>query len=174
VDSYKRNGNVNYSAVWVKDGKPQPLAYHGKTLAWHEANFKANSDKGFVPVNVAVLSVGSENYVTAIWEKKNTGGFYARPAMTLQQYNDYFKDYTDKQKFKLVYLNAYTKNGVPMLSGIWYKDAPNYGTWWARHHLNGGQFQAEYTTQLGNGFLTRVVTGYEDGGAAHFEGIWSK
>lgn len=174
VDSYKRNGNVNYVAIWVKDGKPIPLAYHGKTLAWHEANFKSNSDKGFVPVNVSVLSVGSETYVTAIWEKKNTGGFYARPAMTLQQYKDYFKDYSDKQKFKLVYLNAFTKNGVPMLSGIWYKNVSNYGAWWAKHHLNTSQFQTEYTTQLGNSFLTRVVTGYEDKGIQRFEGIWSK
>ncbi len=174
VDSYKRNGNVNYTAVWVKDGKAKPVAYHGKTLAWHEANFKSNSDKGYVPVNVAVLSIGNENYVTAIWEKKNTGGFYARPAMTLKQYNDYFKDYSDKQKFKLVYLNAYVKNGVPMLSGIWYKNIDNYGTWWAKHHLNTAQCQTEYTTQLNNGFLTRVITGYEDGGVHQFEGIWSK
>jgi hypothetical protein len=174
VDSYKRNGAVNYAAVWIKDGKAKPIAYHGKTLAWHEANFKANSDKGFVPVNVAVLSVGGETYITAIWEKKNTGGFYARPAMTLQQYKDYFKDYSDQQKFKLVYLNAWTKNGVPMLSGIWYKNVADYNAWWAKHHLNTPQFQTEYTTQLGNGFLTRAVTGYEDGGVQHFEGIWSK
>ncbi|MEQ1675968.1 MAG: peptidoglycan DD-metalloendopeptidase family protein [Chitinophagaceae bacterium] len=174
VDSYKRNGAVNYTAVWVKDGKPKPLAYHGQTLAYHEANFKANSDKGWVPVNVAVLSVGNETYVTAIWEKKNTGGFYARPAMTLQQYKDYFKDYSDKQKLKLVYLNAYTKNGVPMLSGIWYKTVANYGTWWAKHHLNTPQLQTEYNTQLGNGLLSRAITGYEDGGVQHFEGIWSK
>jgi hypothetical protein len=174
VDSYKRSGAVNYAAVWVKDGKPQPLAYHGQTLAWHEANFGPNSGKGYVPVNVSVLAVGGENYVTAIWEKKNTGGFYARPAMTLQQYKDYFKEYSDQQKFKLVYLNAYTKNGVPMLSGIWYKNVPGYNAWWAKHYLNSSQFQTEYTSQLGNGFLTRVVTGYEHGGAQHFEGIWSK
>lgn len=174
VDSYKRNGAINYAAVWVKDGGAKPLAYHGQTLAWHEANFKANADKGLVPVNVSVLSSGGQTYVTALWEKKNTGGFYARPAMTLQQYKDYFKDYSDQQKFKLVYLNAYTVNGVPMLSGIWYRNAADYNTWWAKHHLDAPQFQGEYTTELGNGFLTRAITGYEDGGLQRFEGIWSK
>jgi hypothetical protein len=174
VESYKRGGNINYAAVWVKDGKPQPLAYHGKTLAWHEANFGTNSNNGFVPTNVSLLAVGNETYVTAMWEKKNTGGFYARPAMTLQQYKDYFKDYSEQQKFKLVYLNAFVKNGVPMLSGIWYKNIDNYNAWWAKHNLGGAQFQTEYTTQLGNGFLTRVVTGYEQGGTQKFEGIWSK
>lgn len=174
VDSYLRGNTVNYTAVWVKDGKPQPLAYHGKPLAQHEAEFKGNSDKGWVPVHVSCVVVGGTTYVTATWEKKNTGGFYARPAMTLQQYKDYFKDYSDNQKFKLVSLDGYTKNGVPMLSGVWYKDAPNYNTWWAKHHLNGAELQTEYNSELANGFMTRCITGYSDGGVQRFEGIWSK
>ncbi len=174
VDSYLSLGQVKYAAVWVKDGGSQPLAYHGATLASHEANFKPNIAKGLVPVNVSCVTVGGNIYVTAIWEKKNTGGFYLRPAMTLQQYKDNFNEYTNKQGFKLVYLNGYTKNGQPMLSGIWYRNAPNYSAWWAKHHLSAATYQSEYTTQLGNGFLTRCVTGYADGGMQRFEGIWSK
>jgi murein DD-endopeptidase MepM/ murein hydrolase activator NlpD len=174
IDSYKKGNQVAYAAVWVKDGAPEGLAYHGATLAWHEQNFKANADKGYVPVNVSCVSVGSETYVTALWEKKSVGGFYSRPAMTLQQYKDYFKDYSDTQKLKLVYLNAYTKGGVPMLSGIWYKNAPNYASWWAKHHLTPDAYQTEYKSQLDNGYLTRCVTGYADAGGARFEGIWSK
>ncbi|HVG16262.1 MAG TPA: peptidoglycan DD-metalloendopeptidase family protein [Chitinophagaceae bacterium] len=174
INSYLRNNNVNYAAVWVKDGAPQPLAYHGKPLSQHEAEFKGHADKGLAPVNVSCIAIGNNTYVTATWEKKNTGGFYAHPAMTLQQYKDFFKDYTDKQKFKLAYLNAYTSNGVPLLSGIWYRDAPHYNAWSAKHRLSATEFQTEYNVQLANGLLTRCITGYSDGGTQRFEGIWSK
>jgi hypothetical protein len=174
IDSYKKGNDVAYAAVWIKDGGPPGIAYHGATLAWHEQNFKANADKGYVPVNVSCVTVGSATYVTALWEKRNVGGFYSRPAMTLQQYKDYFKDYSDTQKLKLVYLNAYTKAGIPMLSGIWYKNAPNFASWWAKHHLTPDAYQTEYTAQLKNGYMTRCVTGYADAGGARFEGIWSK
>jgi hypothetical protein len=174
VDSYRRGNKINYTAVWVKDGGAQPLAYHGATLASHEQSFKANANKGLVPVNVSCVAAGGTTYVTAIWEKKNVGGFYSRPAMTLQQYKDYFKDYSDTQGFKLVYLSGYTVGSTPMLSGIWYRNAANYGAWWAKHHLSSAAYQAEYKAQTGNGFLTRCVTGYADGATHRFEGIWSK
>jgi hypothetical protein len=61
-----------------------------------------------------------------------------------------------------------------MLSGIWYRNAANYGAWWAKHHLSSAAYQAEYKAQTGNGFLTRCVTGYADGATHRFEGIWSK
>jgi hypothetical protein len=174
VDSYRRGNKINYAAVWVKDGSPQPLAYHGVTLASHEGSFKSNANKGLVPVNVSCVTLGNTTYVTAIWEKKDVGGFYSRPAMTLQQYKDFFKDYTDNQGFKLVYLNGYTEGAEPMLSGIWYRNAANYSAWWAKHHLSSAAYQTEYKAQLANGFLTRCVTGYADGNTHRFEGIWSK
>jgi hypothetical protein len=173
VDSYLDNNQVNYAAVWVKDNRTV-MAYHGQPLSYHETNFKKNSDAGWVPVNVSTVQAGNQVYVTALWEKKNVGGFYARPTMTLKQYNDFFKDYTDKQKYKVVYLNGYTLNGVPMISGIWHKNAPNYNSWWAKHHLTAAGYQTEYTTLTAQKYLVNVVTGYADGGTMRFEGVFSK
>jgi hypothetical protein len=76
--------------------------------------------------------------------------------------------------FKLVYLDAYHIGGKPGLSGIWYKNAPNYNSWWEKHHLSASQFQAQYNTMLKGGYLTRCIAGYGDGNSARFEGIWSK
>lgn len=173
VDSYIDNGQVRYAAVWKKDNRTI-MAYHGQTLAWHESNFKKNSDAGWVPVNISCVTTGGQTYVTALWEKKNVGGFYARPVMSLQEYKDYFKDYSDKQGFKLVYLNGYTHNGQPRLSGIWYKTTPNYNSWQAKHHLTVDGYQNEFNSWTGQNYLTRVVTGYADGSTQRFEGIWSK
>lgn len=174
VNSYLRNNTINYAAVWVRDGAPQPLAYHGATLEAHELSFESHKKKGLVPVVVSCVASGNTTYVTAIWEQKSTGGFYSRPAMTLQQYKDYFKDYSDERGFKLVYLDGYTKEGKPMLSGVWYGNAPDYNTWWAKHYLTSNAYQNEYTAHLEDGYLTRCVTGYAVGNTHRFEGVWSK
>jgi hypothetical protein len=76
------------------------------------------------------------------------------------------------QGFKLVYLDGYTQKGQPRLSGIWYKTVP-YASYWAKHHLTPGAYQNEYTSYLKDGYSTKCVTGYQDGGH-RFEGIWYK
>jgi hypothetical protein len=174
INSYLLNGKVRYAAVWKHDSSVNWMAYHGQPLSWHEANFEKHHKAGWVPANVSCVHVGSKTYVTALWEKKNTGGFYLRPEMDLQAFKDAFKEYTDTKKFKLVYLDAYTKGGKPRLSGIWYKNAPDYNSWWEKHHLSGSEYQTEYTAMLSNGYSTRCVAGYEDGDKAHYEGVWSK
>jgi murein DD-endopeptidase MepM/ murein hydrolase activator NlpD len=174
VNSYLLKGSVRYAAVWIKDKSVNYQAYHGKTLSWHEARFKVLSKSGWVPVNVSCVTSGGKIFVTALWEKKGTGGFYLRPVMTLQEYKAAFKQYTDKEKFKLVYLDGYIYKGKPMLSGIWYKNVKNYNSWWAKHYLNTKQFQTEYSAHLKKGFLTRCIAGYSDKGTQRFEGVWSK
>ena len=174
INSYLLNGKLKYAAVWKKDNSVQWMAYHGQSLSWHEANFEKNLKAGWVPTNVSCVNMGSKTYVTALWEKKNTGGFYLRPDMDLQAFKDAFKDYTDTKKFKLVYLDAYVKGGKPRLSGIWYKNAPDYNSWWEKHHLSSSQYQREYTNMFSKGYLTRCVVGYEEGRNAKYEGIWSK
>jgi len=173
VDSYLKDNKIRYAAVWRKDNRVI-MAYHGMPLSQHEANFKKNADAGWVPVNVSPVSVAGQVYVTALWEKKNTGGFYLRPGMTLQEYKDTFKQYTDKEGFKLVYINGYVWNGKPMLSAIWYKNTPNYSSWSAKHYLTDSGYQNEYKTSTSQGHLTRAVTGYEAGNTHRFEGVWSK
>lgn len=174
INSYLLNGKVRYAAVWKKDSSVKWMAYHGQTLAWHEERFENNHKAGWVPTNVSCVHIGSKTYVTALWEKKKTGGFFLRPNMDLPGFKDAFKEYTETKKFKLVYLDAYVKNGQPRMSGIWYKNAPDYNSWWEKHHLSGSQYQAEYTDMLSKGYFTRCVAGYEDGNKARYEGIWSK
>ncbi|HSC53502.1 MAG TPA: peptidoglycan DD-metalloendopeptidase family protein [Phnomibacter sp.] len=174
INSYLLKGKVRYAAVWIKDNSVGWFAYHGQPLDWHEANFAKNAKAGWVPANVSCVSVGGKIYVSALWEKKNTGGFYLRPVMSLKEFVDAFEQYTNKEKFKLVYLDGYTHGSSPKLSGIWYKNQPNYNTWWEKYHLSFNQYQTEYNNMLNSGFLTRCVAGYADGGVARFEGIWSK
>lgn len=69
-------------------------------------------------------------------------------------------------------MSAYTHNGGPRMSAIWCQRgrAPMY----ARHGLSSAQYQAEFDSQLGNGFLLGAVTGYADGNQARFAALWSR
>lgn len=174
VNSYLSSGKIFYAAIWVHEKGPDGFAYHGKSLKWHEDNFKTHSDKGYVPVNVSCVKSGTTTYVTALWEKIKTGGFYLRPVMSLNEFKVAFEEYTGKKKFKLVYLDAYLNGNQPMLSGIWYKNAADYSSWYEKYNLSSTQFQSEYTDSLENGYLTRVIAGYEQNDQARFEGVWSK
>jgi len=174
INSYLLKGKIRYAAIWKHDSSIDWFAYHGKTLSWHESNFEKHWKAGWVPANVSCVYSGGTTYVTALWEKKNTGGFYLKPAMSLQDFVNDFKQFSDKEKFKLVYLDAYVKNGSPRLSGIWYKNAPNFNSWWEKYNQTGNQLQTNYNSMLKNGYLTRCIAGYNQGGNARFEGIWSK
>ena len=174
VNSYLSGGKILYAAVWVHGKSMDFLAYHGKSLKWHEDNFKNHCQQGWVPTNVSCVKSNNSTLVTALWEKTNPGGFYAKPAMTLLEFKEAFEQFTGKEKFKLVYLDAYQNGPLPLLSGIWYKNAPNYSTWFEKFNLSGSQFQSEYNNFLGNGFLTRVIAGYSQVNQAKFEGVWSK
>lgn len=117
------------------------------------------------------MVVKGRRWVTALYEKKNVGGFYLKSEMTLKQYNAFFKQY-NKRGFKLVYLNGFNRGSKPRLSGIWYKKVP-YSSYWAKHYLNRAGYQREYNSLTKRGYLTRVVTGYQHRGH-RLEGIWYK
>lgn len=174
VNSYMSAGQIKYAAIWVHSKGNIGLAYHGRPLKWHEDNFQTHIGQGLVPVNVSCVKSGNTTYVTALWEKIKTGGFYLRPVMSLNDFKVAFDDYTNKKKFKLVYLDAYLVGNQPMLSGIWYKNVDNYNVWYEKYNLSSTEFQNEYTHFLNKGYLTRVIAGYEQNDQARFEGVWSK
>ena len=72
----------------------------------------------------------------------------------------------------LLYVNAYVHGGQPQFSAIWSSKAN--GQYKARHGLSGAQYQSEWESATGAGFLTRDVTGYGTGGEARYAAIWRK
>ncbi|MBK7031103.1 MAG: hypothetical protein IPH45_18715 [Bacteroidales bacterium] len=174
INSYLLKGKVRYAAIWIKDGGAKGLAYHGVSLAYHEEIFEKNWKAGWVPSQISCVYTSKTTYVSALWEKKNSGRVHAVPNMTLQQFKDAFKQYTEKEKFKLVYLDAYIRNGKPLLSGIWYKNAPSFNSWFEKFFQSDAEFQSNYTSSLDKGYLTRCIAGYHDGQVSRYEGVWSK
>ena len=59
------------------------MAYHGQSLAWHEANFEKHHKAGWVPANVSCLHKVPKPMLPPFGKEKYRG-FYLRPDMTLQ------------------------------------------------------------------------------------------
>ncbi|WP_373518926.1 hypothetical protein [Pricia sp.] len=171
VDSCISQGKVRYAAIWIKSPGPSIHAYHDAPENWHRDKFKELTKKGWVPVNVSCVSIGGERKITALYEKKNVGGFKLKSRMSLGQYQNLFDQYKEKG-FELVYINGNIHNNKPTLSGIWYKNPP-FTAYVAKHNMTSAEYQNEYIKKKAGGWSTRCVTGYEDSGSK-FGAIWTK
>ena len=169
VDSYLRGSKVNYAAIWAKRSGPRLAAYHGRTAAAHQKEFDKLVKKGFVPVSMSGVSVRGRQYFTALYEKRSTGGMYARSGMTEAAYQKYFNDYANKG-FKLVAVNGYTHRGQPRINAIWYRKPPFKG-YVARHGMDVRAYQREFNKHKAK-MRVRNVTGYARGSKPFFAGLW--
>ncbi len=171
VDSYISNGKVRYTAIWIKSPGFAIYAYHDAPSNWHGDKFKELTAKGWVPINVSCVSTSGKRKITALYEKKNVGGFKLKSLMTLAQYQNLFDKYK-AAGYELVYVNGYTHNAQPRLSGIWHKNPP-FNAYSAKHNLTSAAYQNEYKKKKAKGWLTRCITGYENGGS-RFASLWTK
>jgi hypothetical protein len=171
VDSYLSGGALRYVALFLKAGGPAWTAYHGLTAAQHQARFNALTAQGYVPVNITAQEINGERIYAALYEKESVGSFISMSFLTPAEYQQQF-DANVQAGRKLVYLNAYTFDGGPRLIAIWEQNAPSQFV--AKHGLSASAYQSEFDAELGNGYLTRAVAGYEQDGQARFAGLWSR
>ena len=99
------------SAAPMESG-PQWAAYHGKTVAQHQTLFDNLTGQGFRPVNISVVELSGTLYITALYDKKNVGGWVATAGLTSAQYQQAFVDNTNAGR-RLAYLDGYTEAGSP-------------------------------------------------------------
>lgn len=172
VDSYLDKGQMKYSMIWLNSKGPANFTYIAKTEQEHQQLFDDNSAKGWVPVNVSVVSVGGLRLYTALYEQKNVGGFQLKSKLSPAEYQSLFEANNNK-KFEQVYINAYTHNGETQFSVIWYEHS-GYKGMVAVRKANNENYQSNYDANLAAGFTTRCVTGYEINGKASYAASWAK
>jgi hypothetical protein len=170
IESYLSGGNVRYAPIFVKSSGPAYTAFHGRTAAEHQKLFDDLTRDGWRPVNITAVSPGGTRVYAGLYEKRDVGSFWTKTFMTPSEYQTEF-DNNSKAGRKLVYLNAYTHQDGPRIIAIWHeKTAPAV----ARHGLSSSAYQQEFEARLGEGLLTRAVTGYEQADAARFAAFWTK
>ena len=123
VDSYVVSGNVQYAAIWEKTSGPSYVAYHGLTASQHQDRLDDLKTKGFVPRVISPVSLNGSRRYTAIYLKVNAGAWEARSFLTPAEYQAKF-DANNAAGRHLVYLNAYTHDGQPRITAIWWKSPP--------------------------------------------------
>ena len=172
LDNYNDGGKLKIAAIFIKkQGSTQP-AYHGASPEAHQALFEKYKGQGYVPVNVSVTSVGGKKYYAAFYEKRNVGAVALKSSLTQQEYQDMFDDMS-KKKWEQVYINAYHHDGKTLFSVIWYEKS-GYDAFAATRKSSSDGYQEKWEDNLGDGFLTRCVTGYDEGGKHWFAAHWSK
>ena len=170
VDSYLTNGAIRYAALFTKKPGTAWVAYHGRTAADHQALFNSYTSQGYRLVNASVVSVSGQLYITALYDKASVGGWVAMQAIPASQYQAKFDEQRQAGRY-LQYLNTYVHNGAVYYSAVW--DSDSYGAWAARNGLTAAQYQSNYDSWTGNGYLTHLVTGYYLNGSHIFAGLWT-
>jgi hypothetical protein len=169
IESYPTAEGTRYASIFVKADGPPWLAYHDRGPADHQANFEQRIAEGWVPTIISVTPAGGERRYTALYEKKDVGGFQASQVLDPQQYQAEFDRQVAAGR-KLVYLNTYDDGGA-RFTAIWYSNAaPAY----VRHALTAPAFHSELDAQRAKGLLTRALTGYEDGGNVYYAAFWTR
>ena len=171
VDSYPSGNKVLYAGIFRKSAGPGVTAYHGVSPSDHQKKFNDLTGKGWRPKNLSVTSIGGKRYYAALYEKRSASGTQSKSFLTVQQYQAAFNDNKAKGR-RLAYLNAYMHNGQPRFTAIGSSGVKGLGA--ASHGLTNSQYQAEWSKQRKRGLLTRLVTGYTEGGRGRYAAFWKK
>ncbi|MEP6712432.1 MAG: serine hydrolase [Ferruginibacter sp.] len=174
IDSYNDAGKLKFAAIFIKKpGQPQAQpAYHGLSPEEHQTLFDKYTGEGYVPVNVSVTSVGGKRYYTAFYEKINVGGAVLKSFLSQQEYQDMYDD-MDKKRWEQVYINAYHHDGQTRFSVIWYQNS-GFSSQSATRKSSIDGYQDKWEDNTSKGFLTRCITGYDEGSKHWFAANWVK
>jgi len=174
IDSYLDGGTVKWAAIFIKKPgvAPQQPAYHAASPEQHQQLFEEYSGKGFVPVNVSVVSSGGKLFYSAFYEKRNVGKATLKSSLTQEEYQTWFNN-MNKNNAEQVYINAYHHQGKTRFSVIWYQNSA-YKNWTATRQSSNDAYQEKWEDNLADGRLTRCVTGYGEGGKHWFAAHWAK
>lgn len=174
LDNYLDAGKLKFAAIFIlkpNNNIAQP-AYHAQSPEAHQKQFEELTGKGYVPVNVSVVSVGGKRYYSAFYEKRNVGGCVLKSYLSQQEYQDLFDDMS-KKGWEQVYINAYHHDGQTRFSAIWYEKSGLTNAVATRRSDNDS-YQDKWEQYTGDGRLTRCVTGYDEGSKHWFAASWAK
>jgi murein DD-endopeptidase MepM/ murein hydrolase activator NlpD len=172
VETFLNGHNVLYAGIWVKSAGPAWSAYHGRSAADHQNQFNTLTKEGYIPVVVSAVETSGGLLYSALYEKHDVGGFILSGALNFHDYQAQTNANISAGR-KPASLNAISNGHNPLMLGLWEEKASaNFA---ARHGQTPAQYQAEYDQFLKEGFLTRALSGCDDGnGNVLYSSIWSK
>lgn len=172
VASYRSGGALRYAATFYKQPWPAWTAYHGVSLAQHQANFNNLTPLGYRLVDQTATDINGTVTVAALYDKVNVGGWVASMQMTAAQYQSFFTNSCSNAGRSISYLDVYVSGGQPLFSAIC--DSVPVSAWNGAHGISAWTLQQDQETLHAAGEATRLLVGYQNGAGASFGGIWAK
>jgi hypothetical protein len=128
--------------------------------------------EGYVPVVVSAVETSGGLLYTALYEKTDVGGFILSGALDFQDYQTQTNANIAAGRHPAS-LNAISNGDNPLMLGLWEQKAS--AEFVARNGQTAAQYQAEYDLRLQQGYLTRALSGCDNGhGVPLYAAIWSK
>lgn len=170
VSGYESGGADRYVALWTKESGAPQMTRHGLTSKQYQNEFDALGKQGYRLSYINGYGVGSNEYYSAIWEKKDGPLLAARHGLTAAQYQKAVDDMS-KDGLALSHFSAFSVKGSPRFAAIFEKGGPLRI---ARHDLTASQYQKAFEDYGKQGYRLKLVNGYRKGSSDRYAGLWVK
>jgi len=172
VNGYTVNGIDNYVAIWDKSPSGSWIARHGMTSSQYQSYFNTYTGQGYRLKHVSGYEIGTEARYAAIWEKtSDTSAWVARHGMTSAEYQTQFDNLTGLG-YRLTLVSGYQVGSTDYYAAIWEKSpGPAF---YARHGMTSPVYQQEFDNIVKQGYMLKVVSGYDQGQSDRYAAIWTK
>jgi CubicO group peptidase (beta-lactamase class C family) len=171
LSGYTKDGKERYAAIWKKTAGPAWAARHGMTATQYQQAFDEMLKSGYRLKIISGYNVGGQAKFAAVWDKSSGGAWAARHNMTAAQYQQAFNENSEKG-YRLQYVSGYVVGGTEYFAAIWEKTAGP--AWIARHNMTAAQYQQNFNDFGSQGYVVKMVSGYEKSGTDLFAAIWEK
>jgi CubicO group peptidase (beta-lactamase class C family) len=170
VSGYVSGGSERYAALWVKGGPLGPVDF-GIPAADFQNRFNNFFKQGYRLTWVSAHEAGGQLFYETTWEKTGGPEWQAKVGMSSADYQTAFNNF-QKQGYRLVHVYGYSSNGSATYAAIWEKSSgPDYQ---ARNGISSTEFQNLYNQFLTQGYVLKVVSGFNTGGSDQYAAIWEK
>lgn len=160
VESYKdENNNVRYAAIWVKKSGPAFKAYHGLTQASHQNKFNQFTSEGYRLVTRTTVVVNGQQYVTALYDKKDVGSWVAKSYKNQAQTQALMEANKNAGR-TLNHFDVTQTTSSNFDFSMIFDSQPNNG-WYAKNGLSANQLQSEISSAKRKGYETTIISGYD-------------
>jgi hypothetical protein len=170
VNGYTVNDVDYYVALWDQSPSGPWVARHGLSSSEYQDAFNNHTSQGYRLTHVSGYAVGNEIRYASIWEQTNDGiSWVSRHDLDSDGYQTAYDQYVG-QGYRLVVVNGYQVAGVDYYAGIWIKSCS--GLWVVRHGMTSTEYQTEFQNYNRQGYVLRVVNGYNLGQSDRIAAIW--
>ena len=171
VDLYQDLGQLRYTSIFVQEPGSTWRVRFNIFDEQFEQQIDSFIDEGFRLRNLSFVVLDGVRYAVALYDQDDIGLWWVSWGMDSDEFQAQFEAQRAEGRW-LHYLDAHTIDGIPRFNAIW--DERPYGNSQTWYNMTAEQLQSQIDTAAAAGQFTRIITGYYDGNAVQFGGLWAE